>query len=84
LRRNCILKHVNEGKIERRIEVRGRRERRCKQLVHHRKKRRGYCRLKEEAVYGFLRITRFGRGCGALVRETAVNAYMCPKGPHTS
>jgi hypothetical protein len=28
---NCLLKHVIEGKIEGRIEVKGRRERRCKQ-----------------------------------------------------
>jgi len=35
LRRNCLLKHVIEGKIEGRIEVRGRRERRCKQLLDH-------------------------------------------------
>ena len=30
LRRNCLLKHVTEGKIERRIEVTGRRIRRRK------------------------------------------------------
>jgi hypothetical protein len=33
LRRNCLLKHVIEGKIERRIEVMGRRGRRGKQLL---------------------------------------------------
>jgi hypothetical protein len=33
LRRNCLLKHVVEGKIERRIKVRGRRGIRCKQLL---------------------------------------------------
>jgi hypothetical protein len=33
LRRNCLLKHVIEGKIEGRIEVTGRRGRRRKQLV---------------------------------------------------
>jgi len=33
LRRNCLLKQVIEGKIERRIEVTGRRERRRKQLL---------------------------------------------------
>jgi hypothetical protein len=31
LRRNCLLKHVIEGKLERRTEVTGRRERRSKQ-----------------------------------------------------
>jgi hypothetical protein len=33
LRRNCLLKHVIEGKIEGRIEVTGRRGRRRKQLL---------------------------------------------------
>jgi hypothetical protein len=32
LRRNCLLKHVIEGKIKGRIEVTGRGDRRCKQL----------------------------------------------------
>jgi hypothetical protein len=30
LRRNCLLKHVIEGKIEERLEVTGRRERRLR------------------------------------------------------
>jgi hypothetical protein len=54
-RRNCLLEHVIDGKIEGRTEVRGRRERRCKQLVDNLKKRQGYCRLKEEALYRSLR-----------------------------
>jgi hypothetical protein len=33
LRRNCLLKHVIEGKIEGRMEMKGRRVRRCKQLL---------------------------------------------------
>jgi hypothetical protein len=33
LYRKCLLKHVNEGKIEGRIEVTGRRGRRRKQLL---------------------------------------------------
>jgi hypothetical protein len=32
LRRNCLLKHVIEGKIEGRIEMKGRQGIRCKQL----------------------------------------------------
>ena len=66
-----------------RIEVRGRRDRRCKQLVNHLKKRRGYFRLKEETVYGSRRRTRFGRGFGPVLRQAATNVYVCPKGPHT-
>jgi hypothetical protein len=33
LRRNCLLKHVSEGKIEGRIEMTGRQGRRHKQLL---------------------------------------------------
>jgi len=33
LRRNCLLKHISEGKIDGRIEVMERRERRCKQQL---------------------------------------------------
>ena len=33
LRRDCLIKHVTEGKIEGRIEVMGRRGRRGKQLL---------------------------------------------------
>jgi hypothetical protein len=50
LRRNCLLKHVTEGKIEERIEVTGRRGRRPKQLLEDLKEKRGYCKLKEEAL----------------------------------
>ena len=33
LRRHCLLKHILEGEIEGRVEVAGRRGRRCKQLL---------------------------------------------------
>jgi hypothetical protein len=42
LRRNCLLKHVIGGKIERRIEVTGRRGRRRSQLLDDLEERRGY------------------------------------------
>jgi hypothetical protein len=42
LRRNCLLKHVIEGKLEGRIEMTGRRERRRKQLLDDLKEKRGY------------------------------------------
>jgi hypothetical protein len=50
LRRNCLLKHVIEGKIEGRIEVTGRRGRRRKKLLDDVKEKRGYSKLKEEAL----------------------------------
>jgi hypothetical protein len=42
LRRNCLLKHVIEGKIERRTEVMRRRGRRRKQLLYDFNEKRGY------------------------------------------
>ena len=51
LRRNCLLKHVTEGKIDGRIEMAGRRGRRRKQLLYDVKEReRGHCKLEEEAL----------------------------------
>jgi hypothetical protein len=45
LRRNCLLKHI-AGKIQGRIDVTGRRERRRKKLLDNLKEKRGYCKLK--------------------------------------
>ena len=69
--RNCLLKHVTEGKIEGRIEVTEKRGRRCKQLLDDHKEKRGYCKVKEEALDRILWSTRFGRGYGPGVRLTA-------------
>jgi hypothetical protein len=71
LRRNCLLKHVIEGKIEGRIGVTKIRERRCKQLMDELKEQRGYYKLKEEALDRTLWRTCFGRGYGPVVRQTA-------------
>jgi hypothetical protein len=40
LRRNCLLKHVIEGKLEGRIQMTGTRRRRRKQLLGDRKEKR--------------------------------------------
>jgi hypothetical protein len=50
LHRNCLLQQVIEGKIKGQIEVTRRRSRRRKNLLDDVKERRGYCRLKEEAL----------------------------------
>jgi len=50
LRRNCLLKHVIEGKVVGSIEVTGRRGRRCMHLRDKLKEKRGYWKLKEEAL----------------------------------
>jgi hypothetical protein len=48
--RNCLLKHVIERKKARRIEVTGRQGRRLKQLLDDPTEKRGYWKLKEEAL----------------------------------
>jgi hypothetical protein len=50
LHRNCLLKHVIEGKLEGRIEMTGRRGRRRKQLLDDLTEKRRYWNLKEEAL----------------------------------
>jgi hypothetical protein len=71
LRRNCLLKHVIEGKLEGRIEVMGRRGRRRKQLLDDLKEKRRYWILNEDALDRTVWRTRFGRGYGPVVRQTA-------------
>jgi hypothetical protein len=66
LRRNCLLKHVMEGKIEGRTEVTGRRRRR-KQLLDDLKETRGYWKLKEEALDRTMCRSRFETGYGPVV-----------------
>jgi hypothetical protein len=50
LLRNCLLKHVFEGKVEGRIGAKGRRGIRRKQLVDDLNEKTGYSKLKEEAL----------------------------------
>jgi hypothetical protein len=71
LRQNGLLKHVTEGMIEGRIEVTERLGRRRKQPVDDIKKTRGYWKLTKKEPDCRLRGTRFGRGCGPVVRQTA-------------
>jgi hypothetical protein len=46
LQRNCLLKHVTEGKMEWSIEVTGRRGRRSRQLLDDLKEKRGYWKFR--------------------------------------
>jgi len=71
LRRSCLLKRVMEGKIEEKILGTGGRGRSRKQVLDNIKENKGYCKLKEEALDLALRRTRFGRGYGPVVRQTA-------------
>jgi hypothetical protein len=70
LRRNCLLKHVIEGKKEGRIEVMGRRGRRRKQLLDDVKETRGYWKFEKEALDRTVWRTCFGSGYGPVVRQT--------------
>jgi len=71
LPRNCLLKHVIEGKMEGRIEVAERRGRRHKQLLDDLNEMGGDWKLNVETVARTVWRTRFGRGCGPVVRQTA-------------
>ena len=68
LRRNCLLKHIIEGKVEGRIEAVGRRGRRRKQLLAELEDKGRYCKLKAEALNRTLRRAGFGRDYGPVVR----------------
>jgi hypothetical protein len=56
--------------MEGRIKVMGRRGRRHKQLLEDLREKRGYCKLKEEALDHTAWGTGFGRGCVPVIRQT--------------
>jgi len=58
--------------MEGRIEVTGRREERCKQLLDDLRAETGYLKLKKEALDRHLWRTRFARSYGPVVRQTMV------------
>ena len=68
--RNCFLVHVTKGEVEGRIVTAGRGRRR-KQILDNIKETSTYRKLKEEAPDHTLWRTGFGRGYGAVVRQTA-------------
>ena len=67
--RNCFLKHVTEGKMEGRIKVTGRRERRHNQLLHDLEETGGFWKQKEEALDRTLWRTPLGRGRGLVANN---------------
>ena len=68
--RNYLLKHVIGGNIERKIEVTGRREKRCKQLLDDLKGKRGYWKWKDEELDCCVWGTCFGRSYRPVIRQT--------------
>jgi len=73
LRKNCFLKKFIEGKKEGRIEVTRRRGRRRTQLLDDIKEKRGYGKMKSEALDHTLWRTCFGREYGPIVRHYRIN-----------
>jgi hypothetical protein len=63
---NKKIYRMKDGK---KMEVTGRGERRCKQLLVDLKERTGYWKLKEEAPDRTPLRTHFGRGYGRAVRQ---------------
>jgi hypothetical protein len=61
LHRNCLLKHVIDGKVEG--------KRRCKQLQDDRKEKNNIMDLKDKALDHTLRRTGCGRGNGIVARK---------------
>jgi hypothetical protein len=60
--RKFFLNHVIEGKVQGRIEgTERRRRRRLRQLPVNLQEKRGYWKLKDDALYRTLWETRFGR-----------------------
>jgi len=66
LRRNCLLKYVIGGKLEKRIKATGRRRRRLKQVLDELKEGR---ELKEEALDSNVCRNRCLRGYGPVARQ---------------
>ena len=75
LHRNCLLKHVIEGETDGKIEVKGRRQRRRKQILHDLKEKSGYCKLKVKALYRTPWRIHFGRDYGPVVNRPQNELY---------
>jgi len=60
-----------KGKIEEKVEMMGRRGRRCKQLLDE-IKRKHMCWKLEKILYRTIWRTRFGRGYGPAVKEIVI------------
>ena len=70
-RKICLLKHVINGEDRGKDKRTRRRGSGRRQPKHYFQKRRGYCKLKEEALGRTLSRPCFGRDYGSLIRKTA-------------
>jgi len=80
MHRNCLLKHIIKGKIER-TERQGR-GRRLKQLLDDLNERRRCWKLKQEAIDSTLRRIRFGRDYETVtrLRDDNDDSHFCNTG----
>jgi hypothetical protein len=83
LRRNWLLNHVTEVKMDRRTKVKVRREGRCKQILDDLQEKRGYCNLKEEVLDCIRWKTWFWWGHGTASPSFTDNKGMTDSVPHT-
>lgn len=75
LRRNCLIKHVMEGKIEG-LRVTGRQERRRKQRLDYLQETRKYWKLKEGSLDRTMWQTRLVRGSELNLRQVYVTSTL--------
>jgi len=66
LRKNCLLKHVTEGKIAEGEAGVGR----CNQILDGFKQTRRYWKIKQKPLDGIFLETRYGRVYGIVARQT--------------
>jgi hypothetical protein len=78
LGRNCLLEPDIEGKIEGGLEAKGKGGRRHKQLLDDSKEKRGYWKLKEEALDRIVWRIRFARGYGPVVIQATKRSFLVP------
>jgi hypothetical protein len=70
LHKNCLLKHIVEGKVEGGIEVTGRQRRSQKKPLDDFNDMQGYWKLIEEVLDHIVWSTVFGRTYGPVTRQT--------------
>jgi hypothetical protein len=70
LRRNCLLKHIIEGKLEEVLELTGRQGIISKRLLGDLEETTAYCKFKEQTLDRNVSKTCFGRLKGPVVRQT--------------
>ena len=74
--KNCLLKHVVRGKVEKRIEVMGGRGRRSKHLLDVFQKQRAYWELVDKSTLLSAKIS-FGKVLGTCLNTLRIERLIC-------